>query len=268
MNLINHFGVFISHFTEDETSCVPVVENHSLTYVYSGEMEFDLMGTQHYAHKGDCVFLRRNHQTQFTKRTFRGAPYKGISITLSRELLKKYFTEHQNSFPKKEIARTEIDLCALPFSTNEALQVLFAEAQSYENRPPTEAEVQALLYRTIRLLLNHDEAFYPTLFDFSAPWKIDLMEFMNHNYQYPLSLTEFAKYTGRSLASFKRDFAKLSNLTPQKWLIQRRLKEAYHRIFDRNEKANEVYLEVGFKDIAHFYHSFKDFYGFVPSSKR
>jgi hypothetical protein len=47
------------------------------------------------------------------------------------------------------------------------------------------------------------------------------MEFMNRNYQYPLSLSEFAKYTGRSLATFKRDFAKFSPLTPQKWLIQR-----------------------------------------------
>jgi len=71
------------------------------------------------------------------------------------------------------------------------------------------------------LLTTYNTSFYPILFDFFDPWKIDLMEFMNRNYQYPLSLSEFAKYTGRSLATFKRDFAKFSPLTPQKWLIQR-----------------------------------------------
>ena len=261
-NYIQHSGIFISHFTEDETSCVPVAQYHSLTYLYGGEMEFDLLGKKHYAHKGDCVFLRRNHQAQFTKRTFKGEPYKGISICLSREVLHNYFTEHHNDFPTT-IQRTEIDLAVIP--TTEKIKAFFDSILPYWEHTPSEAFVQEVLHQTIRLLTTYNTSFYPILFDFSDPWKIDLMEFMNRNYQYPLSLSEFAKYTGRSLATFKRDFAKFSPLTPQKWLIQRRLKEAYHKIFDQHQKANEVYLEVGFKDIAHFYHSFKDFYGIVPS---
>ena len=33
-------------------------------------------------------------------------------------------------------------------------------------------------------LLDIDERFAPTLFDFNEPWKIDILEFMSENYMY------------------------------------------------------------------------------------
>jgi len=49
---------------------------------------------------------------------------------------------------------------------------------------------------------------------------------MEQNYTQDMTLEEFATYTGRSLATFKHDFAKISDLPPQKWLIQKRLEKA------------------------------------------
>lgn len=88
---------------------------------------------------------------------------------------------------------------------------------------------------------------------------------MEKHFTENLSMQDFARYTGRSPATFNRDFAKISSLTPQKWLIQRRLQEAYDLIFRQNKKAGQVYLEVGFKDISHFYRTFKEQYGVLPS---
>ena len=42
--------------------------------------------------------------------------------------------------------------------------------------------------------------------------KIDLLEFMEKNYAYDLTIEDIAHYTGRSLAAFKRDFRKISDL--------------------------------------------------------
>ena len=58
------------------------------------------------------------------------------------------------------------------------------------------------------VLLNTDRNLYASLFDFVDPWKIDI------DYMYDLSMEEIASYTGRSLATFKRDFAKVSDLPP------------------------------------------------------
>lgn len=55
-----------------------------------------------------------------------------------------------------------------------------------------------------------------------------------------LSLEEIANYTGRSLSTFKRDFRKYSNLSPQKWLIQRRLEAAHELIRRGGRRVPEI----------------------------
>ncbi|MEJ0031632.1 MAG: hypothetical protein WDO15_15205 [Bacteroidota bacterium] len=46
------------------------------------------------------------------------------------------------------------------------------------------------------------------LFNFADPHKIDLEAYMNQNFHFNVHLDHFAYLTGRSLASFKRDFQK------------------------------------------------------------
>ena len=67
----------------------------------------------------------------------------------------------------------------------------------------------------IYVLLNTDRNLYASLFDFVEPWKIDILDYLNENYMCDLSLEEIASYTGRSLATFKRDFVKVSKVDYQ-----------------------------------------------------
>ena len=77
-------------------------------------------------------------------------------------------------------------------------------------------------------------------------------------------MNEIASYTGRSLATFKRDFAKVSDFTPQKWIIKRRL-EAAHDLIKSGKKVTKACFDVGFKNLSHFSKIYKDAYGFAPS---
>ena len=97
------------------------------------------------------------------------------------------------------------------------------------------------------------------------PWKIDILDYLNENYMYDLTLEEIASYTGRSLATFKRDFAKISDLTPQKWLIRRRLEAARELIHSGRRKVTEVCFDVGFKNLSHFSKVYKKTFGHSPS---
>ncbi|MCH5242397.1 MAG: helix-turn-helix transcriptional regulator [Muribaculaceae bacterium] len=80
-----------------------------------------------------------------------------------------------------------------------------------------------------------------------------------------MSIEEFAFYTGRSLASFKRDFAEVCDLSPQKWLIKKRLEKAHAMIQEGRKKINDIYLEVGFKNRSHFSIAYKKQYGRSPA---
>ena len=100
----------------------------------------------------------------------------------------------------------------------------------------------------------------------NAPWKIDILDFLEKNYMYEFSMEDLAHYTGRSLATFKRDFKKISDLTPEKWLIRKRLEAAYTLMREGGKKIGDVYLQVGFKNQSHFSNAFKKQYGIPPTA--
>jgi AraC family transcriptional regulator, exoenzyme S synthesis regulatory protein ExsA len=80
-----------------------------------------------------------------------------------------------------------------------------------------------------------------------------------------VDLSRFAYLTGRSLSTFKRDFEKVFNDSPNHWLQQKRLRDAHYLIKEKGWKSSDVYLEVGFKDLSHFSFAFKKAYGKSPS---
>lgn len=82
-----------------------------------------------------------------------------------------------------------------------------------------------------------------------------------------LSIEEIANYTGRSLSTFKRDFKKYSNLSPQKWLIQRRLETAHELIRRGGRRVSDICFEVGFKNLSHFSKIYKGMYGVPPTEE-
>lgn len=145
---------------------------------------------------------------------------------------------------------------------------LFASMTPYfdPNVKPQDDFMHLKLQEGLLALLHIDNRFVPTLFDFNEAWKIDILEFMNANYMYEFSLEELAHYTGRSLATFKRDFKKLSDLIPEKWLIRKRLEVAYQLMKEGGKRISDVYAEVGFKNPSHFSTAFKRQYGVPPTA--
>ena len=81
---------------------------------------------------------------------------------------------------------------------------------------------------------------------------------------YDFSMDKIASYTGRSLATFKRDFAKVSDISPRKWLIRRRLEAAHQLIVQGKRRVTDICYAVGFRNLSHFSRAYKEMYGFSP----
>ncbi|QMU26673.1 helix-turn-helix domain-containing protein [Adhaeribacter radiodurans] len=117
----------------------------------------------------------------------------------------------------------------------------------------------------ILILLKANPQLHQVLFDFSEPGKIDLEAFILQNYHFNVELKRFAYLTGRSLATFKRDFEKIFHLSPSRWLQQRRLQEAHYLIKEKGKAPSEVYLDLGLEDLSHFSFAFKKMFGVAPT---
>ena len=144
---------------------------------------------------------------------------------------------------------------------------LFESMTPYFNSKiqPTEQLLQLKMVEGVYVLLNTDKNLYASIFDFTDPWKIDILEFMERNYMNDISMEEIANYTGRSLSTFKRDFKKCSALSPREWLIRRRLEAAHGLIRKGGRKVSEICFEVGFKNLSHFSKIYKIAYGVPPT---
>jgi AraC-like DNA-binding protein len=71
----------------------------------------------------------------------------------------------------------------------------------------------------------------------------------------------------RACTVFKRNFKKISPLSPEKWLIEKRLKIAHDKIRNGGMRVSDACFEVGFKNLSHFSRVFKQRFGYAPTGK-
>ena len=263
--LFNYNNIFFSFFYDDESGCIHRSHEYAMNYVYSGEMLLDNGKDQIHVGKGECVFIPRDHHITMYKKTCDGERYCGIFLSFTRKFLREMYGKLEQ--PKMAVDTPKIEQ-ALRLPKTAEITSLFASMTPYfdPNVKPQDDFMHLKLQEGLLALLHIDNRFVPTLFDFNEAWKIDILEFMNANYMYEFSLEELAHYTGRSLATFKRDFKKLSDLTPEKWLIRKRLEVAYQLMKEGGKRISDVYAEVGFKNPSHFSTAFKRQYGVPPTA--
>jgi AraC-like DNA-binding protein len=248
-----------AHNSREGEQFVPA---HVFSYTLAGSSEVNVGGKTYLFKEGDFRFFRKNQLARFIKRPPPGGEYKSISISIDRDTLLNMGAEYNlhTDGPYKgdnvlRLASNDLFMSFIKSLTP------YLDSKSDISKALTNLKVKEV----VMLLLQTNPTLKNVLFDFSEPGKIDLEAYMNQHYKFNVDLDRFAYITGRSLATFKRDFEKIYNTSPNRWLQQKRLNDAYFLIKEKGLKISDVYLEVGFKDFSHFSFAFKKAYGIAPS---
>lgn len=239
----------------------PFVQDHVVVFVLNGRMTIN-DGSENLEFKtGDIGFISKNQLVKTQKIPQNNTPFYSISVFLPRETLYNYSKQH-NIFPQGQ----NIGKPNFLFPEDKFLEGFFKSMVPYFENPNSLIENLAIIKTNelIELLLRKSQM-QNILFNFEEDFKIDIDSFMNKNFTHNIPLEQFARLTGRSLSTFKRDFQAIFNETPNKWLIKRRIELAYYLISKKNKKPVEVYYDVGFETFAHFSRRFKSIIGINPS---
>ena len=120
-------------------------------------------------------------------------------------------------------------------------------------------------------LLLYLAANYPaTLYSFRPSRQPDagdrqLKVTVEGNLDHSVTVEELAFLCNMSLSTFKRKFARIYGVPPNKWLLQKRMELAADLLLHQREKPSEVYHKVGYENHSSFTQSFKQIYGVTPS---
>lgn len=238
------------------------VPEHILSYQLSGTLTMNDGHKEYVFNEGDLRFVKRNRLIKFIKQPPEGGDFRSLSIFLNQEALANFAREYNYKAEPHEEGDAVLELPHDPL-----LKSYIDSLLPYENvnKPFNKSLLDLKLKEAIMVVLQTRPDLKDVMFDFDAPGKIDLAAFMNKNFHFNVQLSRFAYLTGRSLASFKRDFEKIFHTSPSRWLQKRRLEEAHYLIKNKGKAPSDVYLDLGFEDLSHFSFAFKKAYGVPPS---
>lgn len=235
-------------------------DHHMLVWFISGETKIIQADATYLFEKGDIFLIPRNQLATIINYPKDGRPHKSVVMHLSTERLREFYT-------KLDVKPRTAEQRILRYNNHPLLESCLSSLLPYFEMEELPGEIAALkITEAISILRSIDQGIDHVLANFEEPGKIDLITYMEKNFMFNLPLEKFGYLTGRSLTTFKRDFGRAFNTTPQRWLTQKRLELAHYHFVEKKKKPIEVCYEVGFENLSHFSFAFKKHFGYPPSS--
>lgn len=262
---IDKGSVFLTCTMDEVFTWENISPQHIVAFIYSGELKMSYGRDSLTFKAGDTVLVPKNQLTRSVKSPVNGEPFKCVSMVLPEEQLRKFYQDR----PILENWAEDI-MKQRPVKAHSLLKSFFGSLYSYfdmQDELPEEL-VAIKIEEALTIIDIVDKRASSILGTFSEIGKIDLEKYMEEHYMYNLPLERFAYLTGRSLTTFKSDFKKIFKNTPGKWLTEKRLNLAHHKLTAEKQKITEVYHSVGFENLSHFSFAFKKAFGYSPSTIR
>lgn len=244
-----------------------LAEENFIIYTISGEKDWIASGKIFKAQPGDALFVKKG---VYTTTQYFDVDHCILILFMSDDFIRSFMVEN-NSFTVSAAA-PGVEDPIIPLHINDTLTALFYSIFGYLKATPEiprellELKFRELLYNIVLYAQNKALTAYFSSLRF--PVRNSLQYVMMNNYRHDLSLDDFARLTGRSLSSFKRDFKRVYNMPPAKWLAEKRLELARNLLLNSDMNVNEVSFESGFKNPAHFNKVFRDKYSLPPHQFR
>ena len=97
-------------------------------------------------------------------------------------------------------------------------------------------------------------------------YELTIRKAVESNLSSNLTLDEIAFLCNVSTSTFKRQFKKIYDASPNEWLLEQRMKLAAQMLTKHKEKPGEIWFKLGFETHSGFTRSFKKHFGVAPKN--
>lgn len=239
------------------------LKDHMLLFVLAGTNRITHGKKIYTVHKNEMVLLKKNISISYDKTgsADTGEIYDSIMFFLKDEFLSDFMKMAGIKLVKTAgLANVSVKPVQEPLLSFLTSMKGHLDATAGVDKGLIRIKIMELLYDLAQV--DHDLLLQ--LIQLKKQFMTDITQVIEENYLNPLKLEELAYLSGRSLASFKRDFNAIYKTSPAQYIKEKRLVKAQELLATTQWPINEVCYAVGFESISHFSRAFKMFSGMTP----
>jgi len=203
--------------------------------------------------------------------TFTSNTYQAVAVHFHPEVLKKVY---ENDLPKFLInqLKPESKTGMVKIKSDKLLMKYIDSILFYfENPELANEELLILKLKELILLLNQTKdapLVKKILSSLFSPATYSIKQIVDSHICTDLSIEDLARLTNLSLSSFKREFKKIYDDSPAKYIKNKKLERASGLLLISDQRVSDVAYDCGFNDLAHFSKSFHEKFNISPSKFR
>ena len=240
------------------------IECNFIAYVISGKRIFHKNRKTWDLKEGVCVFVKKG--THIAEKE-EGDGWCVMVFFIPDNFLVQLINENRNSLPLTNLPEADVEH-VLSLNVNDLSKSFFFSMLPYFTQIPAPPEnLLELKFKELILSLlsnKKNDRFLSYLNNLSNDQQPSMEEIMQNNYTFNLTLAEYAKLACKSIPTFKRDFKKIFNNSPAKWVMKKRLNLATQLLDNTQLSITEITFECGFENQTHFSRIFKEKMGVSP----
>lgn len=136
--------------------------------------------------------------------------------------------------------------------------------------PGSSLKLKALLYMLLSEIqrINFDSNYESTRNKYTDEYVEEAMDYIHKNYSRDIKITDVAKHIGFNRSYFSKIFKENTNISPQGYLIQYRMKKAAELLSSTSLMIGDIARSTGYIDALCFSKVFKSVKGMSPSKYR
>jgi len=236
---------------------------NAFVYIVEGKKRWKSLDKEYLVDTGDALFIKKG---AYIAHQYFDEEFCALLIFVPDDFIRQVMHRRQIRCP--EVAPNKYEDAILRLDLDAILSNYFHSVLHYfpQSKPPPKDLLELKFEELILNILSGTNnkplaAYLKTLCDDA---NIPLGEVMEENFAYNLKLEDFARLSGRSLSTFKRDFINTYGTSPGKWLTDKRLEYGKYLLETTHQSINEITFDCGYEDPSHFIKIFREKFGASP----
>jgi AraC family transcriptional regulator, exoenzyme S synthesis regulatory protein ExsA len=242
--------------------------NNYFSFVVRGEMIWKTPIKEYTVKPGELYFVKKG---AFIAQSHVVNEYCDILIFVPDEFVKNVVEKYKLKIIPNEVKDSKSDI-VMPLQTDDVLDSYFHSLLTlFQQAAPPSGSLLRIKFEELIVSIITRQSNSPVKDHFRQLClrsKVSIQEIMEANFFNGLSLEEFSRLCSRSLTAFKREFKTIYNVSPGKWLQEKRLEYSRFLLETTADSIDEVFFNSGFKNSSHFIRAFKNKYGITPGKFR